>query len=152
VAKRAAERGVVLRAQGGGDGSVVLADPAMLEAAVRNLLENAVAYAPAEAEVDCRIGGGRLAVTNPQVGLSDADLADVFEPFWRKDKARTAGDNGVHAGLGLSLVKAYAAAMGAQVRAELTAEKAFRVVLTFAETDVIVPSSSDTTMPADAAR
>jgi hypothetical protein len=42
--------------------------------------------------------------------------------------------------------------MGAQVRAELTAEKAFRVVLTFAETDVIVPSSSDATMPANAAR
>jgi signal transduction histidine kinase len=152
VARRAAERGVSLTVRGAGETSVVLADAAMVEAIARNLLENAAAYAPAGAEIDCRVGGGCLAVTNPQEGLSAADLANLFEPFWRKDTARATSDGGAHAGLGLSLVKAYAASMGARVRAELTAENAFRVTLTFAAADVIVPSSSDATIPANSVR
>lgn len=151
LAKTAAARGMELRLHVEESGTTVLADVTMVEAVARNLLDNAVAYAPADSEIDCRIWNGRLAVTNPQDGLSEEDMAAVFEPFWRKDKARTSGD-GAHAGLGLSLVKAYATAMGASVRAGLTDGRVFRVELVFPADAVTLPSSSDATLPADAAR
>lgn len=149
VARRAAERGITLDVRTDGNVATALADPAMLDAVARNLLDNAVEYAPSGTRIACQVGDGRLAVTNAQEGLSDADVASVFEPFWRRDKARTGG---THAGLGLSLVKAYAAAMGAQARAALTADRQFRIELIFAHppTDAVtLPSSSNASIAAD---
>ena len=59
-------------------------------------------------------------IANSNAGLTAGDLTHVFEPFWRKDAARS---DGRHGGLGLSLVAAFARLIGAEVRLELVADR-----------------------------
>ncbi len=70
--------------------------------------------------------GGTLevAVANPAPLLDPGDLPFLFERFWRKDPARTGS---LHAGLGLSLAKAFAELLGLSLTAELDSGK--RLVL-----------------------
>ena len=81
------------------------ADPWRLERALRNLLENAVRYTPARGLValSARAAGDNLelAVADTGPGIADADVARIFEPFFRGDSARTR--NGAGAGLGLAI-------------------------------------------------
>jgi signal transduction histidine kinase len=61
-----------------------------------------------------------VSIANSNAGLSRQDLAHVFEPFWRKDAARS---DGRHGGLGLSLVAAFARLIGAEVRLEIVGQQ-----------------------------
>ncbi len=106
----------------------VFGDPVMIDAIARNLIDNAVDYAPKSSSVLCRINGGTLTISNLQRGLSDEDVAHAFEPFWRKADQH----DGIHRGLGLSLVGAYASAMNALAHAELTEDGRFEIRITFA--------------------
>lgn len=113
------------------DAMELTSDPTLLGSIVSNLLSNAVAYTPAGGRIQLRSQmtdeALSLIVQNDAHALTVEDLAHVFEPFWRKDVART--DN-QHSGLGLSLVMAYAELLGMQVGAELPSGNQFRVVLT----------------------
>ncbi len=113
----------------------VLADPDALRAILENLLANAVKYAlPATViGVTTAVTGAtaEIAVRNRQEQLVDADLDRMFEPFWRKDSARAGGS----VGLGLTLVRAYATAMGGSVRAALDTDGTFTVVITLPVAD-----------------
>jgi len=85
------------------------ADPVLLRSILTNLFDNAVDYSIPGALIEIRnseLGGVRIA--NPNTGLSAADLPQLFDRFWRKEAARS-GEK--HAGLGLSLARAFAAAM-----------------------------------------
>ncbi len=95
-----------------GQGQAV-GDAVMVEAVARNLIENALVHG-GPGDVECRLEDGRLIVRNPKGELEPGDVSRMFEPFWRKDKARTGGK---HAGLGLALVTAYVGAMGGNVTA-----------------------------------
>ncbi len=71
-----------------------------LDSAVANLIDNALRAEPAGGCVIVRVGPGLvIEVEDHGAGVSMADRAMVFEPFWRKDD-RPAG-----AGLGLSIVR-----------------------------------------------
>lgn len=98
----------------------ICADRALLAAILANLLSNAVDYTPERGRIACAItqdnDAVELRIENTQIGLSSSDLAHLFDPFWRKDEARTGG---AHAGLGLSLASAFARLLGAQIRAAL---------------------------------
>jgi signal transduction histidine kinase len=87
-------------------------DPAMLTRAVENLLENAAKYGGG-ATLRLHQAGTEAAIevadTGP--GLTDAEKAQVFEPWYRADTART----GNGSGLGLSIVKAVMRALGGRV-------------------------------------
>lgn len=100
--------------------ATVRSDRAMLLGIIGNLLCNAVSHAPSGGRVDCRVirgaGGIELAIANTCNTLCPEDLPHLFEPFWRKDAARSGGE---HAGLGLPLVAAYAATLGASLRVQL---------------------------------
>jgi signal transduction histidine kinase len=89
------------------------ADPTLLRSIFSNLMENAVDYTPAGAELSIRLelsgGKPRFAVANPTTDLVAADLPKLFDRFWRKEAARTAGK---HLGLGLSLARMFAVSMG----------------------------------------
>jgi signal transduction histidine kinase len=114
-------------------GAVVRSDRVMLEALMENLVSNAVDYTPAGGRIAFRIsidsGGTTLAITNTCKGLELADLPHLAEPFWRKDAARTGG---LHCGLGLSLVAAYARAIGARLDLNLPAPDEFSASVYFA--------------------
>jgi two-component system sensor histidine kinase QseC len=98
-------------------------DPVMLLAVLQNLFENAAAYTQQGGEIACTVRGGTaqtvIAIRNRPHGLSRDDVAHLFEPFWRKESART---DGAHVGLGLALAEAYCRACGATLQATLSGD------------------------------
>jgi two-component system phosphate regulon sensor histidine kinase PhoR len=109
----------------------LLVDPGKLHDALRNLVANASTYAPehsvitieATADVD-RI---TIAVSDEGPGIPEADLARVFERFYRVDKARGRDPGGT--GLGLAIVKHLVGLHGGEVRAENRPEGGARFVI-----------------------
>ena len=88
-----------------------LADPALLERALGNLVRNALRYAPAGA-ISLTVGvkgeHAFITVADEGPGVPDAALARLGEPFYRPDAARTSEAGGT--GLGLAIVRASIAA------------------------------------------
>ncbi|MFW6695211.1 HAMP domain-containing sensor histidine kinase [Streptomyces sp. MAR4 CNX-425] len=79
----------------------VRAEPAAMERAVVNLLDNAVKFSPAGGRVEVDLGGdGLLRVRDHGPGIPEAELPHVFERFWRSPSARSRPGSG----LGLSIV------------------------------------------------
>jgi two-component system sensor histidine kinase MprB len=87
---------------------VVDVDPAAVERAVANLIENAVKWS---AEVRVEVADGRVTVTDHGPGIAEQDLPHIFERFYRAPAAR--GMPG--AGLGLAIVGQVAQAHDASV-------------------------------------
>jgi two-component system phosphate regulon sensor histidine kinase PhoR len=112
----------------------VRADPAKLHDALRNLVANAITYAPEQSTI--RIGaereGGRVAVSvaDQGPGIPDEDLSRVFERFYRVDKSRARDPGGT--GLGLAIVKHLVELQGGTVRADNGAERGARFTITIA--------------------
>jgi signal transduction histidine kinase len=98
----------------------VVTDRTMLQSVLVNLLGNAAEHGKSGGTVVCQAGiegeKRRIRVVNPVDDLEPADVGHLFEPFWRKDAART--DNS-HSGLGLTLVRAYAEMLGGSATAGL---------------------------------
>jgi two-component system phosphate regulon sensor histidine kinase PhoR len=97
----------------------LLVDATKLHDAIRNLVENAVAYSPPDTVIDiaARRVEGHVVITvaDEGPGIPDADLARIFERFYRVDKARSRESGGT--GLGLSIVKHLVEILGGDVRA-----------------------------------
>jgi signal transduction histidine kinase len=96
------------------------ADTALLRSILANLFDNAVDYAPTGGAVTIAVGeaGGRpaIVVANDAPTFTRSDLPHLFDRFWRKEAARTGGQ---HVGLGLSLARSFAEAMGWTLTAAL---------------------------------
>jgi two-component system sensor histidine kinase MprB len=79
----------------------VRAEPAALERAVVNLLDNAVKFSPAGGRVEVSLAvDGLLRVRDHGPGIPETELPHVFERFWRSPSARSRPGSG----LGLSIV------------------------------------------------
>jgi signal transduction histidine kinase len=108
----------------------VMADRALLGSIVGNLFSNAIEYAPPGGELAWAIssddGIATLTVTNTNASLAQDDVAHVFDPFWRRDDARSGG---THSGLGLSLSRAFARLQGGDVELALPRADRVRVCL-----------------------
>ncbi|MFI1307118.1 HAMP domain-containing sensor histidine kinase [Streptomyces sioyaensis] len=90
----------------------VRAEPAGLERAVVNLLDNAVKFSPLGGTVEVRLSGGELTVRDHGPGIPQDELPHVFERFWRSPSARSLPGSG----LGLSIVARTAQQAGGAVR------------------------------------
>lgn len=66
----------------------VRAEPAALERAIVNVLDNAVKFSPPGGTVDVRLHRGELTVRDRGPGIPAEDLPHVFERFWRSPTAR----------------------------------------------------------------
>ena len=114
----AAEKQQRLRLDVAADARTLVVDPAKLHDILRNLLENAINYTPANGSIDVEasIVGGKyqLQVRDDGPGIPDDDVTRVFERFYRVDKSR-ARPGGT--GLGLSIVKNLAHVLGGEVTA-----------------------------------
>lgn len=113
-----AESAEVSISVGGVRGLRVLGDANQLDAAVTNLVQNAIAYSEPGARVAiltrrAEDGWLELRVSDNGIGISEADLERVFERFYRVDYSRSRANGGT--GLGLSIVKHVAAAHGGEV-------------------------------------
>jgi two-component system sensor histidine kinase SenX3 len=103
----------------GGHGALsVLGDEDMLVTALRNLIENAIAYSPEQTRVvvSTQRSGKKTAevsVADQGIGIPERDLERIFERFYRVDPARSRATGGT--GLGLAIVKHVTAAHGGKV-------------------------------------
>ena len=93
-------------------------DPVLLESLVVNLIENGLRYNRPGGELDVRTrrdGEVDLVVSNTGPVFEPDEVDRLFDPFARRDRSRAIGDGGF--GLGLSIVRAVAAAHGGRVEA-----------------------------------
>jgi signal transduction histidine kinase len=118
LADRADVGGVDLSA--GVDSVTVLGSRKDLRLAVRNLLENALAYTPVAGSVSVsarqRAGEAAITVVDTGVGIPSEDLPRLFERFYRIDDARNRDTGGT--GLGLAIVRHVADLHGGSVEVE----------------------------------
>jgi len=127
----AQQRGVRLHlAAGSHTQSRVLADIALIERALQNLIDNALRFTPAGGEVAVTIaaedGQLKVSVSDTGSGIAQEHLPHIFERYWR------AGDTddavpGSSAGLGLAIVKRILDLHGAVVRVHSELERGTRI-------------------------
>ena len=104
------------------DAGTVPGDPAKLQDALRNLLENATNHSPEGGRIvmAARRAGERIiiTVTDEGPGIPPSDLTRIFERFYRVDKSRTReGKDPGGTGLGLSIVRHLVELHGGRVSA-----------------------------------
>jgi two-component system sensor histidine kinase KdpD len=98
------------------------ADPALLERAVANLVDNALNWSPPDrpVRVEAGMGGDRidLRVVDRGPGIPAGQREAVFQPFQRLGDGGSATREGV--GLGLAVAKGFVEAMGGELTLEDT--------------------------------
>jgi two-component system sensor histidine kinase KdpD len=98
--------------------SMVKADPGLLEQALVNILQNAIAYSPDGSMVEAAAYEDRsyvvIAIEDEGRGIPSRELQRVFEKFQRLEEA---SDRGKGAGLGLAISKGFVEAMGGRIGA-----------------------------------
>ncbi|HEX2998353.1 MAG TPA: ATP-binding protein [Anaerolineales bacterium] len=96
------------------------ADPALLQQAIYNLVENALKYTPDNGEVTIHLDtdGDTLtfAVQDSGIGVPESDLPRLFEKFYRGTNREALAKRGT--GLGLAIVKSIAERHGGKVWAK----------------------------------
>lgn len=101
------------------DGFLIL-DPDRIRQLLLNLIDNAIKYNKPGGEI--RINSQRtnsqfiLAVQDTGIGIEPQDIENIFERFYRVDKARSREEGG--SGLGLSIVKWIIDAHGGTIKVE----------------------------------
>jgi len=93
-------------------------DAALLEQALVNILENAIAYSPENSTIELAAYEDRnnvvLSIEDEGRGIPTAELERVFEKFRRMEES---SDRGKGAGLGLAISKGFVEAMGGRIAA-----------------------------------
>jgi len=116
--QRAVEKGLSLRVEPGDEGRV-LGDPHLLRQLASNLIDNAIKFTDA-GEVVVRIERDgphvRLLVRDTGPGIPEHERAQVFDRFYRADRARSRVVPGT--GLGLAIVRSIARVHDGTVEAQ----------------------------------
>lgn len=98
--------------------SMVMVDASLLEQALVNILENAIAYSPDGSAIETAAyedrGNVVISIEDEGRGIPTAELERVFERFRRMEEA---ADRGKGAGLGLAISKGFVEAMGGRIAA-----------------------------------
>lgn len=133
VAQIAAARGIRIVPANVHD-RIIDADPHELTRAIRNLLTNAISYAPGDSTITIgalsRVTGSvTIAVDDEGAGVDATELDVMFDAGWRGDPARTSEPREGGAGLGLAIVDGIAQAHGGFASAEHL-PGGFRVAIT----------------------
>ena len=87
----------------------------MLSSAVENVLRNAITHTPDATHVDVTLvesdGAAELRIADRGDGVSESDLDEIFEPFYRLGSKKTG------AGIGLAITRTAIALMKGTVEA-----------------------------------
>ena len=99
-------------------------DPGLLEQAIVNILENAIAYGPDGSRIDVAAYEDRanvvIAIDDEGPGIPQAEVERIFEKFRRVEEPSDRVPRAVRskgAGLGLSIAKGFTEAMGGRIAA-----------------------------------
>lgn len=108
-------------------------DGEKIRTVLRNLLENAVKYSlPDSRAIEIAVAQADdsvvIRVTDDGPGIPEADLPNLFEPFFRVDRSRSKKTGGY--GLGLSICKRIVEAHGGTIQAENNTGRGASFVLT----------------------
>ncbi len=107
--QRAHEKGLSLTFESGSEQPQILGDPALIRQLFSNLIDNAIKFTDS-GHVDVRVraedGKAIVEVEDSGPGIDPADLAFVFDRFYRTDKSRNRAISGT--GLGLAIVRSIA--------------------------------------------
>ena len=102
-----------------GSGLLVMANPALFELVLINVLDNAILYSPDDTRIVVagkRIGERcRISIADQGCGIPDTDLVRVFERFYRVRRTE-ASPRG--SGLGLAIAKGFVEALGGSIEAQ----------------------------------
>lgn len=142
------------RVEGGASDLQVLADPAAIEQALVNLLDNAVKYSADLREITVRVHAAGteavIEVSDRGIGIEDSDQRRIFEKFYRGGGATRHRD-----GFGLGLPIAQQLIHAHNGRLEFTSVSGrgstFRVVLPAHSTDLPIPQSRQASVPLEKA-
>jgi len=109
-------------------------DPERVRMLLRNLLDNARKYSlpdsrPVEVTVTSLPDEVEVRVRDDGPGIAEADLANVFEPFFRADRSRSRKTGGY--GLGLSMCRRIAEAHGGRIVAQNHPGQGLSIVTSF---------------------
>jgi heavy metal sensor kinase len=108
------------------------------------LLDNALKFSRSGGEVILKVESSESRVTvsiqDFGVGISESDMPNIFQRFYRADRARTGGGHG----LGLSLAKSIARVHGASIEVHSTESVGSRFEVSFAVRDVRPAAAVDT--------
>lgn len=122
----------------------VWADQARLGQVVLNLVRNAITYTPAGGIVSITLAQPdaahlAISVADTGIGIPPAELAQVFERFYRTDASRSRATGGT--GLGLAIVRDLVQAMGGTVAvtSQVDAGSTFVVTLRVADAAMVSP-------------
>jgi signal transduction histidine kinase len=116
------QRDVKLEFDAGNQGhALVLADIALIERVLQNLVDNALHYTPAGGSVKLAIDATddhhvMLSVSDTGVGIAAEHLPHVFERYWRADNPRAGDAPSRSSGLGLAIVKRIVELHGSAIR------------------------------------
>lgn len=117
-----AEKGLSLSMKAADNLPPVYGDAQLLRQAILNLIANAVKYTPADGNIDVRVmqDGEQVlwSVTDTGIGIPKADMAKLFEKFYRAGNVQTVETEGT--GLGLYLVRLIIERFGGKVWCQST--------------------------------
>jgi two-component system sensor histidine kinase MtrB len=125
-------------------------DNRRIERLLRNLLANAIEHGegkPIQVSVGVNDEAVAVLVTDNGVGMSESELARVFDRFWRADPARKRTTGGTGLGLAISLEDTLLHGGSLDVSAKQGAGASFRLTLPKVQGGVI--SSSPLSLPGE---
>ena len=97
---------------------------------VKELLENAIDAKAFAVTVEIKEGGiGFIRITDNGCGIEEKHLGDIFEPFYRVDKARSREYGG--SGLGLPFCKKIVEMHGGSLQVESKVNEGTKFIATF---------------------
>jgi signal transduction histidine kinase len=115
-----AEKGLELEVHVTENLPMIMADSTRAVQILTNLLVNALRYTPTPGKVELAVSREEdmvaFRVTDTGVGLTQEQLAHIFERFYRVDKSRSRALGG--SGIGLTIARSLAQAMGGEIQAE----------------------------------
>ncbi|HEU4810619.1 MAG TPA: HAMP domain-containing sensor histidine kinase, partial [Nocardioides sp.] len=117
----------------------VVGEPAALERAVTNLVDNGAKWSPAGGTVSIRLADGVVTVDDQGPGIAPDDLPHVFDRFYRSQESRSMPGSG----LGLSIVRQVAGRHAGTVEAGSSPAGGARLTL-------VLPGSADPHSPSAA--
>jgi two-component system, OmpR family, sensor kinase len=107
-----------LTLSGEGPLPAITADPRLLRRVIENIIDNARKYSSPGSNIAVRAhhdtAGLVVEISDPGIGIAEADIENVFKPFFRADRSRTRSTGGV--GLGLTLSQRIIEAHGGSIR------------------------------------